>query len=93
LGVRLRRFFVCHRRPQARNVKLEFIMETINLTIQGMSCGGCAAKVSNALKSLPGAKVKAVAVGSARISFDPKLTSTAAMVDAVNHLGFQATVT
>jgi copper chaperone len=68
-------------------------METINLAIQGMSCGGCAAKVSNALKSLPGTKVEAVAVGSARILFDPKLTSTAAMVDAVNHLGFQATAT
>jgi len=76
-----------------RTLKLEFIMETINLAIQGMSCGGCAAKVSKALKSLPGTKVEAVEVGSARVSFDPKVTSVASLVSAVNHLGFQASPT
>jgi len=42
-------------------------METVNLSIQGMHCGGCASKVSTALKSVPGAKVEDVAVGSAPI--------------------------
>ena len=68
-------------------------METINLAIQGMSCGACAAKVSKALKSLPGTKVDAVAVGSARVSFDPKVTSAASLVSAVNQLGFRASAT
>ena len=68
-------------------------METINLAIQGMSCGACAAKVSKALKSLPGTKFEAVAVGSARVSFDPKVTSAASLVSAVNQLGFRASAT
>jgi copper chaperone CopZ len=65
-------------------------METINLSIQGMHCGGCAAKVSNALKSLSGASVEEVTVGSARVSFDPQKTSAAALIGAVNNLGFKA---
>ena len=65
-------------------------METVNLSIQGMHCGGCAAKVSTALKALPGTKVEEVAVGSARISFDPHITSASALIGAVNNLGFKA---
>ena len=66
-------------------------MEIVNLSIQGMHCGGCAAKVSTALKSIPGVSVEAVAVGSARVSFDPQKTSTSALIGAVNNLGFRAT--
>lgn len=66
-------------------------METVNLSIQGMHCGGCAAKVSNALKALPGTKVEEVAVGSARVLIDPQKTSAAALISAVNNLGFKAT--
>ena len=56
-----------------------------------MHCGGCAAKVSTALKSIPGANVEKVAVGSARVTFDPKMTSADALVGAINCLGFKAT--
>lgn len=66
-------------------------METVKLAIQGMHCGGCAAKVSTALKSLPGTKVEEVAVGSARVSIDPQKTSAAILIGAVNNLGFKAT--
>jgi len=65
-------------------------METVNLSIQGMHCGGCAAKVSSALKSISGTKVEEVAVGTARVSFDPKMTSAAALIGAVNNLGYKA---
>ena len=65
-------------------------METVTLSIKGMHCGGCAAKVSTALKSLPGTKVEEVAVGSARVSFDPQKTSAAALIVAVDNLGFKA---
>jgi copper chaperone CopZ len=65
-------------------------METLNLSIQGMHCGGCAAKVSTALKAVPGATVEQVAVGSAQVTFDPKKTSSSALIAAVNHLGFAA---
>ncbi len=55
-----------------------------------MHCGGCAAKVSSALKAVPGTTVEQVAVGSARVSFDPKKTSDSALIAVVNHLGFTA---
>ena len=65
-------------------------METLNLSIQGMSCGGCASKVLAALKSVPGTTVEEVVVGSARVQFDPKQTSDSALITAVNKLGFKA---
>jgi copper chaperone len=70
---------------------MESAMETIKLLIEGMHCGGCAAKVSTALKSLPGTQVEEVAVGSARVSFDPRKTTAAALIGVVNHFGFKAT--
>lgn len=65
-------------------------METLTLSIQGMSCGGCVGKVSAALKSVAGSTVEAVAVGSARVQFDPKKTTDSALIAAVNKLGFKA---
>ena len=65
-------------------------METLSLSIQGMSCGGCVGKVTAALKSIPGTTVEEVAVGSARVHFDPKKTTNSALITAVNNLGFQA---
>ena len=65
-------------------------MESLNLSIQGMSCGGCVGKVTAALKSVPGTTVEAVAVGSTRVQFDPKKTTESALITAVNKLGFQA---
>ena len=65
-------------------------METLSLSIQGMSCGGCVGKVSAALKSIPGTTVEEVAVGSARVLFDPNKTTDRVLIAAVNKLGFQA---
>ena len=65
-------------------------METLSLSIQGMSCGGCVGKVSAALKSIPGTTVEEVAVGSARVLFDPNKTTDRVLIAAGNKLGFQA---
>ena len=65
-------------------------MESVTLSIKGMHCGGCAAKVLNALKAVPGTKVEEVAIGSARVSIDPQQTSAAALIVAVDNLGFKA---
>ena len=64
-------------------------MENLSLSIQGMHCGGCVARVSTALKSVPGTKVEEVVVGSARVSFDPQKTSATELIGAVNDLGFK----
>lgn len=66
-------------------------MESLRLSIQGMSCGGCVGKVTTALKSVPGTTVETVTVGSARVTFDPKRTTDSALIAAVNNLGFKAT--
>lgn len=66
-------------------------METVTLSIKGMHCGGCASKVSTALKSVPGTRVEEVAVGSARVSIDPQKASAGALIAAVDNLGFKAT--
>jgi copper chaperone len=66
-------------------------METLSLSIKGMSCGGCVGKVTAALKAVPGTTVEAVAVGSARVQFDPKKTTDSDLIAAVNNLGFKAT--
>ncbi len=65
-------------------------METLKLSIHGMSCGGCASKVSAALRSIPGTTVEEVVVGSARVLFDPKRTTESVIIAAVNNLGFKA---
>ena len=65
-------------------------MKSIDVSIQGMHCGGCAAKVSTALKSIPGATVENVAMGSARVSIDPKMTSSDVLIAAIDKLGFKA---
>jgi copper chaperone CopZ len=65
-------------------------METLSLSIRGMSCGGCGGKVTAALKSVAGSTVEEVAVGSARVQFDPKQTTESALIAAVNHTGFKA---
>jgi copper chaperone CopZ len=65
-------------------------MQKLNLSIEGMHCGGCAAKVSAALKQVPGTTVESVVVGSAKVLFDPHKTTDGDLIAAVNHLGFKA---
>jgi len=65
-------------------------METVNLSIQDMHCGGCVARVTAALKGVAGVKGEEVAVGSARVLIDPKKTSAAALVGVVEGIGFKA---
>ncbi|MGA2232145.1 MAG: heavy-metal-associated domain-containing protein, partial [Tepidisphaeraceae bacterium] len=70
----------------------EFSMETIHLSIQDMHCGACVARVTAALKGVAGVKVEEVAVGSARVSIDPKKTPSAALVGVLEGIGFKAAV-
>ena len=48
-------------------------METYELSIDGISCGHCVARVTRALAGVRGVKVEQVSVGSARISIDPQV--------------------
>lgn len=42
-------------------------MNTVDLDVQGMSCGSCVAKVTNALKELPGVDAVEVHLATGRV--------------------------
>ncbi|MCL4813305.1 MAG: heavy-metal-associated domain-containing protein [Vicinamibacteraceae bacterium] len=67
-------------------------MMTVQLAIDGMSCGHCVARVKKALEQVPGATVADVAVGSATVEIDPARTSADALVKAVDDAGYPARV-
>jgi copper chaperone CopZ len=66
-------------------------MQTITLSIRGMTCGHCVASVRGSLEAVPGAVVQDVRVGSAEIALDPA-TLPAAVLTAVGEAGYDAEV-
>ena len=67
-------------------------MENVHMKIDGMHCGGCVANVQRVVAGIEGARADAVRVGAADISFDPELTTAAAITAALSHVGFDARV-
>ena len=65
-------------------------METLNLTIGGMSCGHCVKAVDQALKAVAGVHVMDVKVGGASLQYDPAQTSPDAIASAVTDAGYEA---
>jgi len=64
------------------------------LEVKGMTCGGCASKIAQALKELKGVYGADVSFekNRATVKFQPKKITTAKLVQAVKKLGYQATV-
>lgn len=66
-------------------------MKTVDLTIDGMHCGGCAGTIESLLRAEPG--VKAVNISfddrTARVMFDPEKVDLSALVKAVERAGYQ----
>ena len=62
----------------------------MQLAIEGMHCGGCVTRVTNALKKVEGVTVQAVEVGSAGVAYDDTKVQLQAILEAVNKLGFAA---
>jgi copper chaperone CopZ len=65
-------------------------MNTLQLEIQGMSCGHCVAAVSEALKELPGVTVNDVKIGAAQVSYRPDQVTPDDIVLAVEDAGYSA---
>ena len=63
---------------------------TLRLTIDGMHCGGCVARVTKALGGIDGVAVQRVEVGSAELAYDEAKAQPAAIAAAVDKLGFTA---
>ncbi|MBI3375409.1 MAG: MerR family DNA-binding protein [Betaproteobacteria bacterium] len=68
-----------------------FPMKTIDLTIQGMHCEGCAKTIEALLATEPGVKSATVSYGSgsARVLFDPASVDLPRLVKAVERAGYR----
>lgn len=69
-------------------------METININISGMTCGGCVKSVTKVLEALNGVEKAEVDLVSAaaKITFDPAKVQTAELVEAIEDAGFDASL-
>ena len=65
-------------------------METITMSVRGMSCGGCVASVTRVLKAVPGVSDVAVTLdpGAAKVTFDPAKTGAPALRTAIEDAGY-----
>lgn len=62
----------------------------LKLAIDGMHCGGCVTRVTNALSKLEGVEVRKVEVGSAEVAYDEEKLTPDKVAEAVNRIGFTA---
>jgi len=65
-------------------------MAEFTLKIDGMHCGGCVRRVSQALTSTPGVAVDEVTVGAARLHSDNMPVAMDAAIAAVARAGYTA---
>jgi copper chaperone len=65
---------------------------TLTLSIEGMHCGACVRRVTDALQNVAGVEVGSVEVGSAKLDFNPEETTADQIAAAVNRIGFMANV-
>lgn len=69
-------------------------MTTLNLTIEGMTCGGCSASVQRALQALDGVALMSISHedGHAVVSFDDTRLSQQHILDAIEEAGFDVAI-
>ena len=66
-------------------------IQTVSVTISGMSCGSCVTRVTNALAKLDGIVDKQVAVGSAVVQYDASKVSAEGIRAAIEGIGYKVT--
>ncbi|MBE6692700.1 MAG: heavy-metal-associated domain-containing protein [Ruminococcaceae bacterium] len=68
--------------------------ENTLLTVNGMHCNHCKAKVENTLKALKGVKKYTVSLetASAEVEYVPKKITPAEIASAITNAGFEASV-
>ncbi|HUB52570.1 MAG TPA: heavy-metal-associated domain-containing protein [Terracidiphilus sp.] len=65
-------------------------MAQVTLQIDGMHCGSCVRRVSQALASTPGIEVKEVRMGAARIEAGDEAAAAELAVSALARAGYRA---
>jgi copper chaperone len=63
-------------------------MDSISLRIDGMRCGACIRRVTQALQTVPGGQVEAVRLGGARIYRQSDSVRPEALIQAVKRAGY-----
>jgi copper chaperone CopZ len=64
-------------------------MKTVELKIEGMSCGHCVMAVRRELGKLTGVEINDVQIGSARVSLDEKEVPFGQLNQAVERAGYR----
>ena len=74
--------------------KAEPTATTVNLSLSGMKCGACSAKVTTALEGVEGVTAAAVdhTEGSAEVVLSPGSTTPEALIAVLTELGYEAKV-
>ena len=67
-------------------------MNTLKLTIDGMSCSHCLNRVQQALGTVAGVQLTNVQIGQATLEYDPAEHSPEAIADVVTKAGYRAQV-
>lgn len=65
-------------------------MESLTLTIEGMSCEHCVRAVRGRLEKTDGVKVDDVQIGSAKLEYDPAKTNIDEIEEAIADEGYTA---
>ncbi len=70
-------------------------MQTEHLTVNGMSCGGCVTRVTEALTAIPGVDGVEVALstGKVDVTYDEQMVRAAQMTSAVERAGYSVGAT
>lgn len=67
-------------------------MNTLKLTIDGMSCHHCLNRVQKALAAVPNVHITSVQIGQATLQYDPAEHPPEAIAEAVTRSGYRAHV-
>jgi len=65
-------------------------MESLHLTIEGMTCSHCVRAVEGRLRKTPGVEVQGVQIGSADMRYDPARTNVDDIAEAIADEGYTA---
>lgn len=65
-------------------------METVQLTVEGMTCDHCVRAVERAVRSVAGVRDAKVEVGSVQVTYDPGAARVDRIVEAVEDEGYVA---
>ena len=65
-------------------------MESLHLTIEGMTCQHCVAAVDGRLRKTPGVEVERVTIGTADVRYDPSQTSPDDLSEIIADEGYTA---